>query len=126
MIRNMKHLKKFNESTNWNDIKDICIELEDIGMTVEIDDYGVEIFAEDKIIWEDVKDCLLRLKDYLGEDYLFFEYKLGRVSDGRWDNKQWEWIRIELNEKTYISTNVPDFNSICRLYIEYKKIKNYK
>jgi len=81
----MKHLKKFNESVgdiSFEDIKDICLELEDLGMKVSIIrtgyennivEYYIEFSTEidQGIYWNDIKDCLLRLKDYLGKHYCY-------------------------------------------------------
>ena len=72
----MKYLKKFNESISKPSrqiIEDICLELKDIGLDYEIW-YDTDIHIEklginNKFKWEEVKDCVLRLKDYIG-DYL--------------------------------------------------------
>ncbi len=71
----MKHLKKYNESKekiSLDDIRDICIELEDDGFLVRIA-YGVDvirinIFRGGKHFeYKDVKETILRLQDYLGD-----------------------------------------------------------
>jgi len=85
--------KRFSPSRET--LEDICLELEDLGMLVRIDhgDFwkGVESMAHnasmsikygeiwsDKyregILWMDIKDCILRLKDYLGDNYVNLYY----------------------------------------------------
>ncbi len=74
----MKHLKKYNESIeqkSLQDIKDILLELEDEGFitriatrrgiaTITITNHNVTYFK-----YPDVKETMLRLKDYLGSNY---------------------------------------------------------
>jgi len=80
----MKHLKSFNESISREVVKDICLELEDLGMTSEIKEFQWQGYTQCVIIfnikykykqtsyvlWDDVKDCLLRLKKYLGKNFI--------------------------------------------------------
>ncbi len=72
----MKHLKKYNESreeTLLQDIRDILLELEDNGFAVEIEDicflreqpFAIKISRNKSFRYSEVKDVLLRLKDYL-------------------------------------------------------------
>jgi len=90
----MKHLKRFNEAKDLNTIKDICLELEDIGMLIRFDQnwlyskhkgsyldfidflVPISLHKNKDIEWEDVKDCILRLKDYLGDRFVTFTYRL--------------------------------------------------
>ena len=79
----MKHLRKFNESIDQEILNDILLELEDIGMRTDIirgyvSSIGYIHFIVIKspdpnnktIYWGDVEDCILRLKDYLGDNFL--------------------------------------------------------
>lgn len=70
----MRHLKKYNESKEeltLQDIRDICLELQDEGFKIEIEYYYVKISNPNKKFkYDEVKDVMLRLKDYLGEWYL--------------------------------------------------------
>ncbi len=79
-----EHLKKYNESVeekSFEDIKDICLELKDNGyevsyyifsshkkMSIRIDN------PRGKIVYDDIKDVLLRLDDYLGDNYIDTDY----------------------------------------------------
>jgi len=86
----MKHLKKFNESNTLDVIKDICIELEDLefkmsyqknpefGNSITIFGYyegSNSVYDRDMRMivkgtnFNSIKDCILRLKDYLGDNY---------------------------------------------------------
>ncbi len=74
----MKHLRKYNESVEQitsQDVKDILLELEDEGFKVKIehcdwlieDIYTAEISKYNKSFkYDEVKETLLRLKEYLG------------------------------------------------------------
>jgi len=85
----MRYLKKFNESISRETIEDILLELKDIGLTIEFrdeyatkDDYYSRIGTGngfilvyytgeyDYIKYDDIKDCLLRVKDYLGDNFI--------------------------------------------------------
>ncbi len=100
----MKHLKKYNENienSTIEDIKDILLELEDEGFKVDYSNLK-DIKGEDSISikkdaakgfkYSDIKEVLLRLKDYLGE-------KLSHVS-----------IVVPLNDHTYDKFYVILFN----------------
>ncbi len=72
----MKHLRKYNESKediSIEDIKDICQELEDEGFSVRIIP-GIDLIYINICLlshlyfqYKDVKETVLRLKDYLGD-----------------------------------------------------------
>ncbi len=79
----MKHLKKYNESVNEKtieDVRDICQELEDESFDVKFypqDErhYGytqpsvyIINITKTTFLYNDVKEVLLRLRDYLCED----------------------------------------------------------
>ena len=80
----MKYIKSYKLfESKVDDIKDICLELEDDGIRVEISDiiFNVHYFPKGEktieigsiyktIKWSFVKDTLLRLRDYLSDDYL--------------------------------------------------------
>ena len=75
----MKHLKRFNESNEISDIEDILLELKDMGAEIEIvkGTYKyARIYFDNGVYWKDIKDCILRLKCYLGDDYDFCFYRL--------------------------------------------------
>ncbi len=81
----MKHLKRYNENKSWEDIRDIYLELEDNGFEVDVIkadgwnrrrlkyDQRIVIKKIDKKLfyYSEVKEVILRLKDYLGDDYAF-------------------------------------------------------
>ena len=77
----MRYLKRFNESIDIDTIKDILLELEDVGFTIEINSRRLgEVYKEITIsfrtskhngglmgfefIWRDVKDTIFRLMNY--------------------------------------------------------------
>ncbi len=74
----MKYLRKYNESVedkSFQDIKDICLELEDDGYIVSyiLTSVGLWIRIKNKkniIYGENIQETLLRLKDYLGNNYI--------------------------------------------------------
>jgi len=84
----MKHLKKFNESNTLDVIKDICIELEDLefkmsyqknpefGNSITIFGYyeGCNRWLVNGTNFNSIKDCILRLKDYLGDNLIEISY----------------------------------------------------
>ncbi len=78
----MRFLKRFKRyklpdvGISVDDVKDICIELEDAGFEVTFPDTGGEILLRINIKknsgyfkYNEVKEVLLRLKDYLGEHW---------------------------------------------------------
>ncbi len=83
----MKHLKKYNENINdisLQDIRDICLELEDEKFIIELNEgksaaellanafnISIESGKEKNFKYSEVKEVLLRLKDYLGEKLIF-------------------------------------------------------
>lgn len=82
-------------------LRDICLELEDLGYNIII---NVEVGINSLVInnglgfdsptmdWEDIKEYLLRVKDYLGNKYIGFScFTLKSY-----------WDVTELNEKTQL------------------------
>ena len=135
----MKYLKKFNEANNEEDIDDILLEIEDMGATIKhridrqypnihfiniflhkevekepIDSNDLNIWEEVKCLdWEDIKDCLLRLKDYLGKNFREFRVVIYEelFMAGTKDYKL-----IELTNRTKIK------GSVYEVRIEYAKV----
>ena len=97
----MKYLTKFKNylkhrknKPSREDIQDIVFELEDIGIIVRVVNeasrgevayilgsfalpyaYIPDDWSQIKYMaWDDIKDCILRLKDYLGNKFLHFRY----------------------------------------------------
>lgn len=73
----MKHIRRFNESLfKEEDLQDILLELTDLGYGYLLSfNTGVISIYDNKswkngYIWDDIKDCILRIKDYLGPKYL--------------------------------------------------------
>jgi hypothetical protein len=92
----MKYIKLY-ESFNTQDIKDILLEVEDLGYGTKIilledetgnygDHEGIMIIAPSRgsIKYIEIEDCLLRLKDYLGDRYI--ECKVFNLATNRWSN----------------------------------------
>lgn len=98
----MKYLRKYNESyINIEDIKDICLELTDLGIVISIS--STDAYRNKNVIyfhnynihngmkWNDVKDCLLRLKDYLGDNYdemLIMSHAWAKADFEKYNNKR--------------------------------------
>ena len=81
----MKYLMKFNESIKQKDedIKDILLEIEDLDhMCVEyrFGDYNritIDSYPNNYLfLWEDIKDCVLRLIEYLGNSITSIDYEV--------------------------------------------------
>jgi len=95
----MKHLKKFNESVDNEILGDILLELKDMDLEVTIHPISSKItyllkLEKTKVIyirpnryehqarrqevptfeWKDVKESILRIRDYLGENLIGFQY----------------------------------------------------
>jgi len=91
-INEMKHLKKFNESNDIENIEDICLELKDLGLFIKIIDPNgyppySSIYIETPMprtsdsrlfYWNDLEDCVLRLRDYLNDRYIGIYYSYYR------------------------------------------------
>jgi len=125
----MKYLRKFNESIR-EDIEDILLELKDIGFTIDIIPKQYKAYSTGTIFieksenenytyrddgynrlefkWEEIKDCVLRLKDYLGKNFISFEYTLGG------EEYEGVWEKVDLNNDTVI------FDQIEMVLIKYK------
>ena len=123
----MKHLKTYKifESTK-DDLRDILLELEDIGYKVIHNDdilyaYTGEpskgpttkaIWVKDHyenpsefigLPWSELKEYALRIKDYLGDKYLTFMWRDNQVP------KENPYKTVELNEDTEIDGVVWSF-----------------
>ena len=78
----MKYLRKFNESIISENLEDICLELEDIGYSISINEIGGSDYyyllcstpIRKPAKWNTIKDYALRMKDYLGDKFIQFEY----------------------------------------------------
>jgi len=113
------------ESCNREDIDDILLELKDLDLNIYNNNGLIAIYPnrvrnireviarsgageiEKKYLinWPDVKDCMLRLKDYLGDKFISFSYK------GRRDLQPY---KIVLDESTEINVPIRD------VYITFK------
>jgi len=116
----MKHLKKFNEATNIDILKDILLELEDMGIgsnfySNKINRYiDIHGYNFQTIYWDDVKDCILRLKKYLGKNYKQFIYgTFTHIKQGKYISAI--DIGLELNEDTYIGERIRHITIIYTL-----------
>lgn len=100
------------------DMRDICLELVDMGMSIHFDYNGDKnVLSRCMVIyndngshvhdWATIKDYALRLKDYLGDDYLKFIYFSKDIINKNWHS-------IDLNEDTKISKKIISFG------VEYK------
>jgi len=124
----MKYLRKFNEAVSpeltpkeMQDIEDILLEVKDIRMFIHFSENSIYknwlnqipynfISCTDisslSIKWKDIKDCVLRVKDYLGNKYVSFSYTNFGMGP----------IDCELNEYTNTGNN----KDIYKVVIYYK------
>ena len=129
----MKYLKRFNESLK-SDIDDILLELSDLGINVSNEmlrrgelgyDQDIHLFMikcisiengdfNDGLEWRDIKDCILRIKQYLGKRFVRFLY---RKYDVTWYHSKYysKSKYIELNEDTDIKEPIYMVNIIYSL-----------
>ena len=100
----MKYLKRYNESVDKNIIKDILLEIEDLGIDIHCDDansmpkFGVIWYDLDHVTnrtdpptWGEIKDCIFRLEEYLKDNlveikcysnnYYYFDSDKEYISD---------------------------------------------
>jgi hypothetical protein len=130
----MKHLKYF-ESNNFDfsDIKDILLELEDsringsiekIKSSTYIGFYLRDIYDYDGFNFNEISDCVFRLKDYLGDNIKSCSILLVEDKEkhfrvygaSNWNRSRKE---IELNDESKI-INLLDGKSIENLIIQLK------
>ena len=106
LIYGMKYLKIYESFET--DIEDILLEVSDLGYTVKSillgkSNIGLLIIAPDskRIKYTEIEDCLLRLKDYLGDKYV--GCVIFNVASNRWIDftlsdhvfyKGWNWMNI--------------------------------
>ena len=108
-----------------NVIDDILLELKDLGVILFYRDFNNDKYGHVKEIlgsyheyfaiadyetvtlmdWKDIKDCLLRLKDYLGKNYVTFYYR----------NRRKAMYEIVLNENTNIDVPILSFRLIYHI-----------
>ena len=91
----MKYLKKFNESKEIRqDITEICYDITDYGKFMIGFQYNsrydyiyivqpiADIVAYDGLFkFDDIKEVCLRIKEYLGDNYLSFQYRKNNNED---------------------------------------------
>lgn len=121
----MKYIKLY-EAFNMQDLRDILLEVEDLGygtastLEEKEDREGIMIVAPNEmrpdngrgyIKYIEVEDCLLRLKDFLGDSYI--ECKVFNLATNRWSSfplsddvlhQGWDWrniIGIQINYKKH-------------------------
>lgn len=101
----MKYIKAYESLTKGEDIqnlKDILLEVDDMGFVTEvrrtINYLNVTIKIPQKSFYfDEVKDCVLRLKDYAGDRYHEFDIMIiGKVGSPYWKI-------LELSEDIVIS-----------------------
>ena len=124
----MKYLKRFNESLVSKEVlKDILLELDDLGMTTVVyEGFIICIIPRDdsapmmRIKWDEIKDCILRVKNYLAENFIRFSYRTfiwksktpAYNRNVTFNKLQW----VDLNEKTKIN----DWIYLVRLDYKYE------
>jgi hypothetical protein len=120
----MKYLKKFESMTSTEqDLRDILIELKDMGYRVlHSDDIMLDPTTEGRVEaiivrdvmrpsdwielpWSELKEYALRVKDYLGDKYLSFSWRKILGDDPRTN----PYKTVELNEDTEIDDRIWSF-----------------
>lgn len=104
----MKYIKlyeTFNKKEIDQTLKEICLELEDDGYEISISSppsfishhivNSIKISKGCGFPFSDIKEYLLRMKEYLGDNYIQFNY----LSD---DAVPYRWREVELNDDTDI------------------------
>ena len=126
----MKYLKRFNETIDIDIIKDICLELEDMGFYIKIYEkkYYIQLnikrgeYKPDGCFvfsWNnEIKDCLLRIKNYLNYDFISFGYIPAKKQIDEPD-----YIFIDLNEKTEIKTEIYGLCIRIKQTLDYETFK---
>ncbi len=136
----MKHLKKYNESVEeptLQDVRDILLELEDEGFTAKIHRLKSQnvlkiLIKKTKLEcykYQDVKETLLRLKDYLGEKIRYISVSID--PNNIWAN--WEVYEVIMfNEDELLGRKdgkVHDFHDhdidTIEIYFTYEVLKKY-
>jgi len=117
----MKYIRLYEEIELLSDnIKDILLEIVHLGYKYSMYQQGIykyisiakdhDIFTEPLFIkFDEVKDCVLRLKDFLGDKYVGCEIHSKHLSG-----------KVELNDKIDLG-----YRKIYILYILYKTKDNY-
>ncbi len=87
-------------------MREICLELEDYGANIHIHHHKgsvgniLVISNLTNISWDMIRECLLRLREYLGDDWRYSErWDSGIPSSGRYDDGGGDWENYEINEK---------------------------
>lgn len=114
----MKYIKLYESFET--DLEDILLEITDIGYNIMYTELGIQISKlkgreNYPIDFEEIKDCLLRLKDYLGYRYKdvtfeYFTHRSGTIKGRIYGN----WRKFDLKENSYFDFKVLSF------HIEYK------
>ena len=135
----MKYLEGFNwfrkdklKEISIIDIQDICLELQDAGMNFGILSISrekditikqikfIKNSVSNEIYWDDVKDCILRLKDYLGNNFVSFSYQYYVHYYSNNDYRK----SIAGTQTLYKISDIPEKWQIYSITIEFKyKIK---
>jgi hypothetical protein len=112
----MKYLKKYKtfESVK-EDLTDILTELTDMGyhVMVDVDSYYEDLEVKSVIVlnirnkWSELKEYVLRVKDYLGDNYLNFSYRLYNTEQG--STKSYRYKIIDISEDTEIDGTILSF-----------------
>ena len=116
----MKHLTPYKifESTEL-DLREILLELKDIGYTITHDDALLKsIWIKDNINpsdwvelpWSELKEYALRIKDYLGDKFISFQWRkiVGFPSPTPAFTSN-PYTTVELNEETEIDDRIWSF-----------------
>ena len=113
----MKHLTPYKifESTEL-DLKEILLELKDMGYTITHDDALLKsIWIKDNINpsdwvelpWSELKEYALRIKDYLGDKFVSFQWR--KILAFKTKKGTNPYKTVELNDETEIDDRVWSF-----------------
>lgn len=87
-------------------LREICLELEDIGARIYITNSAhqnkINVGFIEKIPWYIIRECALRIKEYLGVDYISFYYQNNKNAINTPVTPALGWKQIELDDYTNI------------------------
>ena len=146
LIKKGSEPTEYNRKPNdiKEDLEDILMELEDIGIDVDVYDNSIlgmvvgkkhspkdydedyddhydpkhDDFEIESVVWDAIKYPILEVKDYLGDNFVYFFYQKilhTKVGKRNVDQILMDEIKVELNENTEIK------DSIWAFGIKYKK-----
>lgn len=130
----MNHIKLFEsfESESFEDIIDICLELEDDGFIVKKSNFGLSIYKMvftnvykiGNFKYSEVEEVVERIKNYIGDNFsgIRIDFTLDSTfGNGGKTNNDWVNFGQETIPKEPFSNPIYTLDRICGVIIEYKR-----